>query len=44
MKTGECAVANGLEIVAINALGKGMKVPSYDEVNHGSPATRESYH
>ena len=42
--TGECWVANVPRIVVIDALDKGIKAPSYDEVKHGSPATRESYH
>jgi hypothetical protein len=44
MGTGEYTVANGPEIVAIDALGKEIKAPSYDEVKHDNPATRESHH
>ena len=32
------------EIAEINGPGKGMKAPSKDEVKHGNPTTRESYH
>jgi hypothetical protein len=42
--TGEGAVANAPGIVAIGTLGKEIKAPSQDEVKHGGPATRESYH
>jgi len=44
METGEGAVADTPGIVAIGALGMGKKAPSQDEVKHGGPATRESYH